>query len=175
MESNFKDLRDATEPSLIEHFWALATLCLIIEQQSRLPEVGVLPAFFATASFLCLGALYVVRGMKWGRCDASPWAVVSGGAILNWSVLPICLVLIMTGAATHWPARVRFRLSQESLEEAVELVRRGDEPTRGSVFGSGHVASQGRSDCTACRQGRGLRAVHENGWQRLPLERVDST
>ena len=114
-------------PSRTEHVVAAIATLLMLEQHSRLPEANFFVVVLCGAATLGLGVAYFARLAKRARHDAS-----SGGvkhrAVLSWLVFPVAITLMLSSAATHWPATIRFYLSKPSFDEVVAQAYNGQEP-----------------------------------------------
>lgn len=75
----------------------------------------LVPCWIAAAVPL-FGAYVFQAASNWrnrSRITASPkWR----RSACLWAVMPVCLVIVVTSLATHWPFRVRLALSCEALE-----------------------------------------------------------
>ena len=110
----------AKQPSLFEQMIAFGVTLVMLEQHSRLPEANFGVAVLCGLAMLGLGLTYAARLIKYG---------VIRPAILSWLALPLAVTLILSSAATHWPATVRFYLSKSSFDELIAQAFRGQEPT----------------------------------------------
>ena len=114
-------------PSGIEHVIAAIATLLMIEQHSRLPEANFFIVILCGAITLGLVVVYFARLVKRGLGGASPAGAKHRG-VLSWLVLPVAITLMLSSAATHWPATIRFYLSKPSFDALVEQAYSGEKP-----------------------------------------------
>jgi hypothetical protein len=99
----------------------------MLEQHSRLPEATFYVVILCGAATLGLGVAYFVRlahRLRRGLFSDG----VKPGAVPGWIVFPAALSLMLSSAATHWPATIRFHLSKPSFDEVVAQVYTGQKP-----------------------------------------------
>lgn len=133
--------------AVVEHAVGVSLTILVLENHSRLPEVeGVVfllllvavPALALSYSYRLArylnrptraaldtrtSSVHVQHGQGVAeiseRSHKLPRVTVTKRFVLNWLVLPLCLIIMMTSAATHWTAMIRFYFSRASFEELV--------------------------------------------------------
>ena len=118
------DLNPTHHPSVSEHLIAAGITALILEQHSRLPEANFLVA--ALASLVTM-ALIVAYGFHFVEFQRASSMGTHTWALLNWVVLPATVAMMLSSAATHWPASIRFYFSKPSFDELVAEAYRGRE------------------------------------------------
>ncbi len=111
-------------PSAVEHVVAAGATLLILEQHSRLPEANFMAVFLCGVATLGLGVAYFARLALQILGDSR----ITLRSALHWVVLPAAIALMVSSAATHWPARIRFHLSKPSFDELVAQAYTGQEP-----------------------------------------------
>lgn len=150
------DDRATSFQAVVEHAVAVSLTVLVLENHSRLPEVqGVvfLPLLVAvpalalsysyrlaqylnrptrTARDTHTSSVHVQHGQGVAeiseRSHKLPRVTVTKRFVLNWLVLPVCLIMMMISAATHWTAMIRFYFSRASFEELVAQAESGQMP-----------------------------------------------
>ncbi len=107
---------------------ALAIVVLVvIEQHSRLPELGFLTFLVSLAVLVGLGAVQLGRfaGIQRRKLLASQFSLKT---ILSWLAFPCAVAIVLSSSATHWPASVRFQLSKPSFATVVSKAFSGERP-----------------------------------------------
>lgn len=120
--------KPTTRTSLAEHLVAIIVTAIILEQHSRLPEAKFPVLVICCVIVAVLGVKYFSRLAKHLRRRIRPYDSTSL-TIANWFILPVAIALMLSSAATHWPAKMRFHLSKPSFETLVETASTGDELT----------------------------------------------
>ena len=125
-----QETRSPNYPSAAEHaVLGLASL-IILEQHSRLPEVSFFVFFMGGAAIGGVGLIYFMRiligSTSKNRTAGSP--LDRPRIVLSWIIFPAVVVLVLSSAATHWPARIRFYLSKSAFEDIVTKAYEGNTP-----------------------------------------------
>ena len=114
-------------PSVIEHMITVLVTAMILEQHSRMPEANFLVTVFVFLSTMGLAIAYCVRlGERLRSSDEVKTS--SNSSVMHWFVLPVGVLIMLSSAATHWPATARFALSKSSFDELVAQAYNGQQP-----------------------------------------------
>ncbi len=129
----------SNRPWFFEHAALGCASLLILEQHSRLPAANplvLLPCGFLIAAIGCSYLARLVVRLSNDDLDRHEGSrsiesfscrLPALRCILNWLVFPTAMALLMSSAATHWPASVRFALSRSSFEQLVSDAHQGKE------------------------------------------------
>ena len=100
---------------------------LILEQHSRLPEATLLVFLVCIAAIFWAGFSCLVRIGNSASPKTDNGDTTRPCGFTGWIAFPLAIALLLSSAATHWPASVRFALSRSSFEELVEDAYAGKE------------------------------------------------
>lgn len=109
-------------PEVFHHFVTTVVALLILEQHSRYPEAHFLVVLFCFFATLGLGIAYVITVSR---------QPTRGSRVRTWFnrlFFPLVVLLMISSSVTHWPASVRFRLSEASFDQLVAEANSGKKP-----------------------------------------------
>lgn len=126
MKTNLES-RAVVCPLWFEQVTLAIVVLVVIEQHSRLPELGFLTFLVSLAVLVVLGAVQLGRFAKIQRRKllASKFSLKT---ILSWLAFPCTVAIVLSSSATHWPASVRFQLSRPSFDALVSKAFNGERP-----------------------------------------------
>lgn len=104
-------------PSWGEHLAVIVPSLILVEEQSRIPggSLGLLYWGMVAPVTTLVYLARCRRAVRNAACSLRPTL----GSWSHWLILPVCLGLVAAGSLNHWPARLRFGLSQRSFERLV--------------------------------------------------------
>ena len=111
-------------PGFFNHLCTAFVALLILEQHSRYPEAHFLVGLFCFFATIGLGIAYLAaisQQMTDGRRLRRSWR--------SWLPFPLAVLLMITSAITHWPAAVRFKVSEDSFDQLVAEAYSGKKPS----------------------------------------------
>ncbi len=114
-------------PLWLEQFALAIIVLVVIEQHSRLPELGFLTFLVSLAVLLWLGAVQLGRLAKIQRRKLVA-SQISLRTIWGRLAFPSAVAIVLSSSATHWPASVRCQLSKPCFDALVSKAFRGERP-----------------------------------------------
>jgi len=124
-----QEARQPNRPSIGEHLLVGLASLILLEQHSRLPEAAFFVFLLCGGLIAGVGLAYFVRIVTQrvgGEPDGRRFAKLR--TAVSWIVFPVAVALVLSSAATHWPATIRFYLSKSAFEDVLAEVEQGNKP-----------------------------------------------